>query len=206
MTNNQNKTKNIKSISQIHFVCTVGILTLFAFIVLKLIYPQYTSLYYYFLLLIAVFGLIFSLILIGYNLFNIQNNSKLQHSYEITIRLNSKEFMEVRKLIYENLMEGKISHSEVAEFISSSNEREYLVKTILNALEIMSTSIKLGLANEKYLYDVMKDIVKAYFYHTQPYIEYLRKTKESPSLFEELEQLYNNWNARVYLSSNNKIN
>lgn len=201
---NPDKIKSYK----LTFSFTIGILMALLIIVftfLFIIFPELQAIWIYISALLGVSGTIYSALLISQNLKQTNLKDSLKHSYEITTHLNSPEFMKVRKLIYENLLEGKVASNQVATYISSDNEREYSVKTVLNTLEIMSTSIKTGLADEKYLFDIMQCIVNDYFVHTKPYIDYLRVNRNSSTLFIELELLNKAWNNNVLLSTGEKI-
>jgi hypothetical protein len=190
------------------FSLTLGLILfffIFILIIAFVIFPEYKNILIFSSALLGAGGTIYSALTIAQNIKLTNLKDALKHSFDISLKIISEDLMESREFLNKHIMEGKIPNSEIPKFIMEEKSREQKVILILNYFEGVATSIKYGMAEEKYLYDFLQYFLIVLYERTKPYIEQKRILSNYPDGFIELENLYNSWRNKVYYSNGEKI-
>ena len=134
------------------------------------------------------------------------DRKKQKASFEILGLLNRPEFVKVRHFL-DNQVAGheKMSAEELYQKVRSDPQLDDAVTTVLGILEDASIAIQTEYVNEDCLHASLLDIVHRYFHSLRGYIEQLRKAKNQPLFFIELEKLSSTWDANRQLSDGRKL-
>jgi hypothetical protein len=124
-----------------------------------------------------------------------------QASFDILALLNRPEFVEVRGLV-DDLVDGheKCSAVDLYQKIQGDKKLDNSVTTVLGILEDASVAIQQEYADEAILALSIIDIVRRSHTGLHGYIDQLRKVRNVPTYFVELEKLAKAWGEKKKLS------
>lgn len=158
--------------------------------------PTYRDQIKFVTIIVAGAAAIYSAYYVGAGLRLNLDRERQKASFEILSLLNRPEFVKVRHFL-ETQVEGheKMSTDELYEKVRSDVHLDEAVTTVLGILEDASIAIQTEYVNENTLHASLLDIVLRTFYSLRGYIEKLRKIKNKPLFFIELEKLCTTWEA-----------
>lgn len=127
-----------------------------------------------------------------------------KRAYEILDSFNKVDSASVRSMI-DSALAGSAQPTLAYQAMKSDKDKDGAIRYVLGILEDMSIAIRTGYADENILFASLCGTTLRYYDAFKTYIDELRRDRNNPKIYIELERLAGAWRTNRSLANNRAV-